>query len=71
MSKFMNVLDDLSDSDSDGSPKEELHAPPEIKPSKKKAKIDLEDLEKCGYKSGPSVLFVPAPNKQSESCWEW
>jgi len=40
------------------------------KKRKQAEKIDLEALQQHGYKSGPSVLYVPAP-KEDEQSWEW
>ena len=40
------------------------------KKRKQAEKIDLEALQQHGYKSGPSVLYVPAP-QQAEQSWEW
>ena len=33
-------------------------------PKKQKRKLTIEDLEKCGYKERPSILFVPEPKDQ-------
>mmetsp|Transcript_38243 Transcript_38243/g.108107 ORF Transcript_38243/g.108107 Transcript_38243/m.108107 type:complete len:162 (-) Transcript_38243:52-537(-) len=38
---------------------------------KRKGKIDLETLERCGYKSGPSVLLMPDSKPAGQSEWAW
>jgi hypothetical protein len=71
----MDTLGELSGSSSeseDGS-----DAPPEDdKPAAKKKKLAAkepapEELEKLGYKSGPSILFVPEPHSAGNPNWEW
>lgn len=37
----------------------------------KKAAISLEDLQRAGYNSGPSVLLMKAPQEQQEQQWNW
>lgn len=37
----------------------------------KKAAISLEDLQRAGYSSGPSVLLMKAPQEQQEQQWNW
>ncbi|KAG2449887.1 hypothetical protein HYH02_005409 [Chlamydomonas schloesseri] len=79
LDKFMALPED--DSDSDDSDKseaeeeakeEEEEEEAEVKgPAKKKAAISVEDLERAGYKSGPSVLYVKPPSEAGEQNWAW
>ncbi|BDA46955.1 hypothetical protein COCOBI_09-4080 [Coccomyxa sp. Obi] len=74
MSKFMDTLGDLSGSDSgDDEEAPEEDALPALKRKKKTAASEPapEDLERLGYKSGPSILHVPEPKDSSEPTWEW
>ena len=64
-------MDGLSDSNSDSDIEElTVQAARAQKKRKQPDKIDLQALQQHGYKSGPSVLYVPAP-KQVEQSWEW
>ncbi len=68
----MDTLGELSGSDSEDAeeaPGED--AVPAVKRKKKKIASEPapEDLERLGYKSGPSILHVPEPS--SEPTWEW
>ena len=72
--RFMDTLGDLSGSDSeDASDAPEEEAQPAVKRKKKAAASEPapEDLERLGYKSGPSILYVPEPKDSSEPTWEW
>ncbi len=71
----MDTLGDLSDSDAnseDEAAQEQEPAPP-VKKKKKAAASEPapEDLERLGYKSGPSILHVPEPKSSAEPSWEW
>lgn len=76
--RFMDTLGELSGSGSDSD--EEAEAPEDhaaVKPAKKQkaaaavADPAPEELEELGYKSGPSVLFVPEPQSQATPSWDW
>ncbi|KAL3135767.1 hypothetical protein ABBQ32_007330 [Trebouxia sp. C0010 RCD-2024] len=72
MPRFQDPLSELSGSDSDSDVGEDPRvdvARPQNK-RKRTDKIDLQTLQQHGYKSGPSVLYVPAP-QQAEQSWEW
>lgn len=70
--RYQDPLTEISGSDSDSDSEKELSI--EVARAQKKRKqtdkIDLETLQQHGYKSGPSVLYVPAP-QQAEQSWEW
>ena len=73
--RYQDPLAELSVSDSDSAesdPEEEpsVEATRAQKKRKQTDKIDLQTLQQHGYKSGPSVLYVPAP-QQAEQSWEW
>eukprot|EP00803_Ostreobium_quekettii_P011712 evm.model.scf_26.2 EVM.evm.TU.scf_26.2 scf_26:23724-25272(+) len=57
----MDALGELSGSDSS-----EDEGSPEPEAKRKKPDVTLEDLHNCGYKGGPSVLFVPEPCQADE-----
>jgi len=38
---------------------------------RRKGAITLEDLQRAGYKSGPSVLLMRPPEEQGQSDWTW
>jgi hypothetical protein len=38
---------------------------------KQRAEVTMEDLEKAGFKSGPSVLFMKAPKEEVQTDWTW
>ena len=73
--RYQDPLAELSGSDSDSA---ESDSEKELsfetaraqKKRKQTDKIDLQTLQQHGYKSGPSVLYVPAP-QQAEQTWEW
>lgn len=71
----MDTLAELSGSSSDDDEAEEevedvLEAP--LKKKRAAAKEPApDDLEKLGYKSGPSILFVPEPQDSAKPNWEW
>ena len=70
MSKYMDALEDVSDVSSSDS-EADKEATEDRGPSKKckAAAPDLEELQKVGFTSGPSVLAVPEP--QGLNSWEW
>ncbi|XP_024536531.1 uncharacterized protein LOC9645595 [Selaginella moellendorffii] len=68
----------LSSSDSEQESKAPVESPapaaiPKRKKASKKGDLSFADLAKHGYSSGPSVLNVPAPNRNAnfESNWSW
>ena len=73
----MDVLvDDGSDDDSSDGDSATEHAstnPPSGTKNKTLGqKVRLEDLEKAGYQSGPSVLHIRAPAREEPECsWAW
>lgn len=72
--RFMDTLGDLSGSDSgDAEDASKEDAVPVLKRKKKTVASEPapEDLERLGYKSGPSILHVPEPKDSSEPTWEW
>jgi hypothetical protein len=73
----MDTLGDLSGSGSDSEKEEEgdaqdVTAQPAAK-KKRAAALEPapEELERLGYKSGPSVLAIPEPQSEAEPSWEW
>lgn len=71
---FLDVLGDDSDdsSEDEQDAQQQQDADDGIpKPADKKLKIDLETLERCGYKGGPSVLYVPPPKEGDDGNWAW
>ncbi len=63
-----------SDSEASASEKEEEEDEPDEQkqaPKKKKIELSVEDLERAGYKSGPSVLHVKAPAERGPTDWNW
>ncbi|KXZ50946.1 hypothetical protein GPECTOR_14g192 [Gonium pectorale] len=56
---------------SEGTSGSEDEAEQQEKQPRKKPALSLEDLEKAGYKSGPSVLFVKPPAEQEPQDWNW
>ena len=70
MSKYMDALEDVSDVSSSDSEAEQEAAEDKAPSKKRKAGApDLEELQKVGFTSGPSVLAVPEP--QGLNSWEW
>ena len=74
----MDTLGELSGSGSDSD--KEAEAPEEhavVKPAKRQKPAAAvtdpapEELESLGYKSGPSVLFVPEPQSEATPSWDW
>lgn len=68
--RYQDPLSELSGSDSDSEAELSTEVARAQKKRKQADKIDLQTLQQHGYKSGPSVLFVPAP-QQPEQSWEW
>ncbi|GIL76172.1 hypothetical protein Vretimale_5758 [Volvox reticuliferus] len=73
LDKFMGMplgdageVDSDSDSSTNSSSDEE-----DLKLPKKKPNLSLEDLERAGYKSGPSVLHIKAPSEPEPQNWNW
>ncbi|GIM00877.1 hypothetical protein Vretimale_5758 [Volvox reticuliferus] len=71
LDKFMGMplgdageVDSDSDSSTNSSSDEE-----DLKLPKKKPNLSLEDLERAGYKSGPSVLHIKAPSEPEPQNW--
>lgn len=75
--KILEALDAVSDDDSGATcsdSEQEQDAAPEQLPKKQKkadAGITLEDLQKQGYSSGPSVLFMKPPKEEQQTNWTW
>ncbi|WIA20072.1 hypothetical protein OEZ85_005933 [Tetradesmus obliquus] len=74
--KVMDALDALSDDSDDtgseSSEEEEQQKAAEQAPAKKqKTDITLEDLQKQGYSSGPSVLYMKPPEETGQANWAW
>ena len=71
----MDALDDLCGHDSDQSSDEEAEEQASKKAGAGTAaakKLRVEDLERVGYRSGPSVMHVPEQRaQQPESTWDW
>lgn len=70
----MDTLGDLSDSESDiedEAAQKEEPAPPVKKRKAAASEPAPEDLERLGYKSGPSILHVPEPKNSAGPSWEW
>lgn len=71
--KILDALEALSDDGSDetsSSASEEQQEAPQHQPTKKQ-KISLEDLQKQGYNSGPSVLYMKPPEEEGQQNWSW
>lgn len=57
---FMDALETLSDSDGSGSASDDEPEHKTARPSVPKAQgLKVEDLERAGYKSGPSIMRIP------------
>lgn len=71
--KVLDALDALSDdSDASSSGSSDNEHEEEQKPAKKqKTEISLEDLQKQGYNSGPSVLYMKPPEEAAQHNWAW
>ncbi|KAG2493504.1 hypothetical protein HYH03_008320 [Edaphochlamys debaryana] len=76
--KFGLLLGDEDSESKDGSgsgegesSEPEAEAEEQQVPKKKKVELSLEDLERAGYKSGPSVLLVKPPVDEGPSDWTW
>ncbi|GLC39229.1 hypothetical protein PLESTB_000394200 [Pleodorina starrii] len=71
--KFMGLpLGDADESDSDtDAPSSSGSDQEDVKVPKKKPALSVEDLERAGYKSGPSVLLVKPPAEQEPQNWNW
>lgn len=79
--KFDGLLGDVSGSESDastsGSDGEDEgagDAPPaskRAKPAAPQPEITVEDLERAGYRSGPSVLYMKTPQDEEPQDWSW
>jgi hypothetical protein len=71
--KILDALEALSDDGSNeasSSASEEPEEAPQQQPAKKQ-KISLEDLQKQGYNSGPSVLYMKVPEEEGQQNWSW
>ncbi|KAK9822371.1 hypothetical protein WJX81_003134 [Elliptochloris bilobata] len=71
MARFMDTLGELSEESSSSEAEDDVPLP---KAKKKKALAEPapEELEHLGYRSGPSILFVPEPKAEpGSSNWEW
>eukprot|EP00879_Flechtneria_rotunda_P011214 GHRR01011712.1.p1 GENE.GHRR01011712.1~~GHRR01011712.1.p1 ORF type:complete len:194 (+),score=66.66 GHRR01011712.1:247-828(+) len=76
-----NILDAALDAVSDGSSSDgddsrtdgadEAGQQQQMLAKKHKAEITIEDLQKQGYQSGPSVLFMKPPDGPLEQNWNW
>lgn len=69
----MDALDAVSDdSDAGDSSEEQEDEAKEPAPAKKqKTEITVEDLQKQGYKGGPSVLYMKPPEESGQQNWTW
>lgn len=54
--RFVDALEDSTSSDEDET----------MVPKAPKRKLTIDDLEKCGYKDRPSILFIPEPKQEVE-----
>lgn len=68
--KILDALEALSDDEISSSGSEEPEDAPQQQPAKKQ-KISLEDLQKQGYNSGPSVLYMKPPEEEGQQNWSW
>jgi hypothetical protein len=70
--KVLDALEGISSDEEASSSAEEDDKEEEI-PASKKAKPDvtIDDLEKAGYTSGPSVLYMKAPQEEQQCDWAW
>ncbi|GMH45171.1 hypothetical protein BSKO_13128 [Bryopsis sp. KO-2023] len=66
--RFMDALGELTDDDGTSNSGSEPDEPAE---KKKKVEVSLEQLERCGYKGGSSVLLVPVPQSNSQAEMKW
>ncbi|GFR48474.1 hypothetical protein Agub_g10165 [Astrephomene gubernaculifera] len=76
LDKFMGMplgdpdeSDDVDSASNSGSDYED--AKEDQKLPKKKPVLSVEDLERAGYKSGPSVLFIKPPSETGPQNWNW
>jgi len=71
--KILDALDAVSDN-SEASSSSDSEADEEPQQPAKKQKTDnitLEDLQKQGYNSGPSVLYMKPPEEDGQQNWNW
>jgi hypothetical protein len=72
--KILDALEAVSD-DSEVSSSESEDAADEQLPQqpakKQKTDVSLEDLQKQGYSSGPSVLYMKPPEEDGQQNWSW
>lgn len=61
----MGALDELTESESESD-----HEQNQTKKAKASKEVTLDDLQQHGYSGGPSVLFVPPPERE-EGNWAW
>ncbi len=71
--KFMGLpLGDADGPSSDSdSPSSSGNEEEDVKVPKKKPVLSLEDLERAGYKSGPSVLLLKPSSETEPQNWNW
>ncbi|GLI64954.1 hypothetical protein VaNZ11_008359 [Volvox africanus] len=71
--KFMGMpLGDTGEVDSDSESSNNSSSDEEdLKLPKKKPILSLEDLERAGYKSGPSVIHIKAQSESEPQNWNW
>jgi hypothetical protein len=66
------VSDDSDDSASASEHEEEASEMQQQQHAAKKQKvITVEDLQKLGYQTGPSVLYMKPPEEAAEGNWTW
>lgn len=69
--KFFDALEQVSGSDASGSSSSEDEGEQQAANEAKKQKITYEALQQKGYQSGPSVVYMKAPQEQQEENWNW
>lgn len=70
--KVLDALDALSDdSDVSSSSSSEGEEEQQQPAKKQRTDISLEDLQKQGYNSGPSVLYMKPPEEEGQQNWAW
>jgi hypothetical protein len=70
--RILDALDALSDdSEASSSGSEDAEQEAQQPAKKQKTDISLKDLQRQGYSSGPSVLYMKPPEEDGQQSWNW
>lgn len=67
----LEAVSDDSEASSSGSEDAADEQLPQQPAKKQKTGVSLEDLQKQGYSSGPSVLYMKPPEEEGQQNWAW